>query len=94
MLLYFFFALLSQRLRGSLYYRQAPLSVVCSLSTISNNFSSETTRPIITKFHIEPPEAGGKKSCSNDMGHMTNMSAMPIYDKNLEKFSSPEAIDQ
>ena len=63
-------------------------------STISNDFSSETTGPIATKFHIQPPGPLGKKSCSNDLGHMTNMAAMPIYGKNLKKSSSPEPIDQ
>ena len=62
--------------------------------TISNNFSSEITRPIITKFYIEPPEIEGKKNCSNDVGHMSNMAAMPIYGKNLKKSSSPGPIDQ
>ena len=31
---------------------------------------------------------------SNELGHMTNMAAMPIYGKNLEKSSSPEPIDR
>ena len=31
---------------------------------------------------------------TNDMGHMTNMAAMPINGKNLKKSSFPEAIDQ
>ena len=48
-------------------------------STILNDFSSETTGPIATKFHIQPPGPLGKKSCSNGLGHMTNMAAMPIY---------------
>ena len=61
-------------------------------STISNDFSSETTGPIATKFHIQPPGPLGKKSCSNCLGHMTNMAAMPIYGKNLKK-SSPEPLD-
>ena len=52
-------------------------------STISNDFSSETTGPIATNFYIQPPGPLGKKSCSNDLGHMTNMGAMPIYGKNL-----------
>ena len=69
------------------------LSVVCP-STISNNFSSETIGPIATKFHIQPPGPLGKKSYSNDLGHMTNMAAIPIYGKNLKKSSSPEPIDQ
>ena len=30
---------------------------------------------------------------TNELGHMTNMAAMPIYGKNL-KNSSPEAIDR
>ena len=80
-----------------LWYKQAPLSVVRMSvfrpSTISNNFSSETTGLIANKFHIQPPGPLGKKSCSNDLGHMTNM-AMPIYGKNLKQSSAPEQIDQ
>ena len=30
----------------------------------------------------------------NELGHMTNMVAMPIYGKNLKKSSSPEPIDR
>ena len=67
------------------------LSSVRRPSTISNDFSSETTGPIATKFHVQPPGPLGKKSCSNGLGHMTNMAAMPIYGK---KSSSPEPIDQ
>ena len=63
-------------------------------STISNNFSSETTGPISSKFHIQLPGPLGKKSCSNGLGHMTNMAAMPIYGKNLKKSSSPEPLDR
>ena len=88
-----FLAHLSRRLWGSLQYRQAALSV-CRPSTISNDFSSETTWPIGSKFHIQPPGPLGKKNYSNGLGHMTNMAAMPIYGKNLKKSSSPEAIDQ
>ena len=29
-----------------------------------------------------------------ELGHMTNMAAMPINGKNLKKSSSPEPIDQ
>ena len=29
----------------------------------------------------------------NELGHMTNMAAMPIYGKNLKK-NSPEPIDR
>ena len=31
---------------------------------------------------------------TNELGHMTKMAAMPIYDKNLKKSSSPEPIDR
>ena len=33
------------------------------------------------------------KIYTNELGHMTSMAAMPIYGKNLKKFSSPESID-
>ena len=33
------------------------------------------------------------KIYTNKLGHMTNIAAMPIYAKNLNKSSSPEAID-
>ena len=33
------------------------------------------------------------KSYTNELGHMTNMATMPIYDKNLKESSSPEPID-
>ena len=55
------------------------------MSTFSNIFS-ETTRPIEAKFHMEPPWDGVMKVCSNGLGHMTNMAAIPIYGKNLKKF--------
>ena len=63
-------------------------------STISNDFSSETTGSIATKFHIQPPGPIGKKNCSNGLGHMTNMAAIPKYHKNIKKSSSPESIDR
>ena len=34
------------------------------------------------------------KIYTNELGHMTNMASMPIYGKNLKKFSSPEPVDQ
>ena len=63
---------------------------VCVLSTFSNIFSSETIGPIEANFHVESSWDGGTKVCSNGPGHMTKMAAMPIYDKNLKKSSSPE----
>ena len=31
---------------------------------------------------------------TNELGHVTNMAAMPIYGKNRKKSSSPEPIDE
>ena len=42
------------------------------------------------KFHVEPQWDRGTKCCSNGLGHMTKMAAMPIYGKNMKKFSSLE----
>ena len=56
--------------------------------TFSNVFSSETAWPIKAKFYVEPPWEGGTKVCINGPGHMTKMSAMPIYGKNLKKIFS------
>ena len=60
---------------------------VCCMSTFSNIFSSETTKPIEAKFHMEPPWDGKTKVC---LGNMTKMAAMPIYGKNVKMSSSPE----
>ena len=40
---------------GSVVRRPSVHPSVCRPSTISNDFSSETTRPIANKFHIQPP---------------------------------------
>ena len=34
------------------------------------------------------------KICRNEMGHMANMVALPIYGKNLKKNSTPEEMDR
>ena len=52
-------------------------------SIFLNFFSSITTRPFEAKFHVEPPWDGVTKACSNGLGHLTKMAAMPIYSKNL-----------
>ena len=54
------------------------------MSMFSNIFSSETTGSIETKFHMEPPWDGGTKVCSNGLGNMTKLAAMPIYGKNIK----------
>ena len=81
-----FLAHLSRRLMGELI--GYPCSGVRpSSSTISNIFFSETACPIKPKFYVEPPWVGGTKVCSRHLGHMTKMSAMPIYGKNPSKIS-------
>ena len=73
---------LSQRLTGEL--KGYPWSGVRRRPfTISNVYSSETAWPIKTKFYVEPPWQAGKKVYINGPGHMTKMTAMPIYIKNL-----------
>ena len=54
---------------------------------VSNDFSSETIGPIVTKFHMKPPWVGGMKSFSNGPGHMIKMSAMPVYGKSVKGHS-------
>ena len=34
------------------------------------------------------------KIYTNELGHITNMAAMPIYGNKLKKSSSPEPIDR
>ena len=56
-------------------------------STFSNFFSFETTedsRLIEAKFHVEPAWDWGTKVYTNGSGHMTSMAAMPINGKNLK----------
>ena len=36
----------------------------------------------------------GMKIYTNELGHMTKLAVMPIYGKNLKKYSSPEPIDR
>ena len=50
-------------------------------SIFSNFFFLETAKPIEGKFQIDPPWGKGMKVCSNGPGHMTNMAAMPVFDK-------------
>ena len=42
-------------------------------------FSLETAKPIEAKLHMEPPWDSGMKVCSNGLGRMTKMAAMPTY---------------
>ena len=63
-----------------------PLKFDC-ISTISI-ISTQATCPVITNFRMEHPEIGGTNICSRNTGHMTNMTAMPIYGKKLKASSS------
>ena len=60
-------------------------------SIFLNFYSSITTRPIEAKFHVEPPWDSGTKACSNGPGHMSNMAAIPIYNKNNLRYFSLES---
>ena len=62
-----------------------------SLMSFANFFSLQTAMPIKVKFQLEPPWDGGTKICSSVSGHMTNMTAMPIYGKNFKNPSSLES---
>ena len=62
--------------------------------TFSNFFSLETAWPIKTKFQAELSWDRGMKVCSNGLGLMTSMAAMPTYGKNLKKSSSLEPNSQ
>ena len=53
------------------------------LSTFLLIFFSETNWPIKVKFHVGPPWDGETKDCLNDPGHMTKMTTMPMYGKNI-----------
>ena len=49
------------------------------------NFFSKTAGLIKTKVHVEPLWDRRMKSCTWDLGHMTKMTAMPIYVKTTLK---------
>ena len=59
----------------------------------ANFYSLETAKTIEAKFYVDPPWDGGTKVCSNSLGHMTNMAAMPIYSKNHKQSSTLKPKD-
>ena len=59
----------------------------------NSNISTEPIGPILTKVCVELSGTEGRKICSNDPDHMTNMAAMPVDSKKLYKSSSLEPID-
>ena len=45
-------------------------------------------------MHVKAYGIMGMIIYTHELGHMTNMAAMPIYGRNLKKTSSPEPIDR
>ena len=74
-----FLAHLSRRFRMN-YCDHLP-SIIC-LSTLLNDFSSETSEPVLFKLHVEPSVKGGLKSCTNGHGPLIKVATMPIYGVN------------
>ena len=64
------------------------------LSTFSKDFSPETIRPMLIKFHVHPRRKAGKKVYIFGPGDMTKMAAMLIYDNNVRKSLSPDPLDR
>ena len=69
------------------------LLYVCQPHSL-NIFSSETTGPMKIKLYMKILWVGGTKVCSNGLDHLTKMATMPIYGKNLKKYSSMESKDR
>ena len=67
----------------------APGLYTCIWPLFSNIFS-KTAFQSSAKLHVEPPWEEGTKVYINGPGHMAKMADMPIYAKNLLKYSSPE----
>ena len=70
-----------------------PWSKVTQISKLKLVFFSKTVGRFVTKVHMKAWRKIGMKINSNELGHMTNMAAMPIYNKKFKKSSSPEPID-
>ena len=68
-----------------------PWSKVTQISKLKLVFLKN--RSFGTKIHMKAWGRIGMKIYTNELGHMTNMAAMPIYGKNLKKSSTPEPIN-
>ena len=55
------------------------MAQINTASTISNDFSSETFEPTITKFHMEPPRAYGNKILFKWSGSHDQHGCMTLY---------------
>ena len=49
-------------------------------------FSLETAKPIEAEFQLYPLWDKGTKVSLNGLGHMTNMAAMPVFNKKPSNF--------
>ena len=62
--------------------------IVLSQNTLDsiflNFFPSITSWPIEAKFYVESPWDEGTEACSNCLGHMTKMAAVPYMVKSFE----------
>ena len=47
------------------------------------SISSKSIRPMVTRFHAEPPGVEEMKICLNLLGHMTIMATTPLYGQKL-----------
>ena len=65
-----------------------------SYFNVKTSFFSKTVGRFGTKIHMKVWGRKGIKIYTIELGHMTNMAAMPIYGKNCKKFSSPEPLDR
>ena len=70
-----------------------PWSKVTQISMLKLIFSKSVLR-FGTKAHMKAWGRKGMKIYTNELGHMTNIAAMPIYGKYLKKYSPREPIDR
>ena len=59
-----------------------------------SDFKVKTVGRFGTKAHMKAKGRMRMKIYTNELGHVTNMAAMPIYGKNLKNSSSQEPVDQ
>ena len=67
-------------------------SLVRHLSTFSNDFFPETNKPVSIRFQMQSSGKQGKNVYIFGAGHMTKMTAMPIYERNFKQSSFSEPV--
>ena len=65
-----------------------PGSIYLYITKIFKDLFSETALPIKANFYMEHLQEEGINVYINNLGHVTKMVAMPIYDKNPSKIFS------